>query len=270
MICQEHAGKLFKIQKESWDKLKVASEARQDKAGLLLLEDNNNDSWLDEKKLLWHAGSRNWYTLEKSYPLAKKKRLGSVSDNTQIAEHGPSLSRSTRSSTDTYQPKSNCIICNKRWHKGKGPSSKITTKNNQANIEHLAKRLNRYDILLHLTGQGYDMVANDACYHAPCMNTFKATCIPTQVSQEKKFFDEGFHQLTEELDVGLFKKMNCYMITTLRNKYRDILRDLGVTSPDSYRSPKLKSKFKNHFGNRVVILDQSGQASGFICAASVP
>ena len=60
------------------------------------------------------------------------------------------------------------------------------------------------------------------------------------------------------------------MITTLKNKYRDILRDLGVTSPDSYRSSKLKSKLQNHFGNRVVILDQSGQASGFVCAASVP
>ena len=50
------------------------------------------------------------------------------------------------------------------------------------------------------------MVTNDACYHAPCMNTFKATRIPTQVSQEKTLFDEGFHQLTEELKVGLFKK----------------------------------------------------------------
>ena len=60
------------------------------------------------------------------------------------------------------------------------------------------------------------------------------------------------------------------MIKTLRNMYRDILDDLGVTNPDSYTSFKLKSKLLHHFGNRVAILDQSGQASGFICAASVP
>ena len=60
------------------------------------------------------------------------------------------------------------------------------------------------------------------------------------------------------------------MIKTLRNMSRDILDDLGVTNPDSYTSFKLKSKFLNHFGNRLAILDQSGQALGFICAASVP
>ena len=52
--------------------------------------------------------------------------------------------------------------------------------------------------------------------------------------------------------------------------YRDILDDLGVTNPDSYTSFKLKSKLLDHVGNRVAILDQSGQASGFICAASIP
>ena len=270
VICQEHTGKLNNIQKESWEKLKVASEARQDKAGLLLQEDIHNDFWLEERKPLWHAQCRNWYILQKSYTLAKKKRLGSVSDNAQMAEPGPSVSRTTRSSTDTYQPKSNCIICNKRWQKGKEPSRKITTKNSQETIKDFAKKLNRRDILLRIIGHGHDMVANDACYHAPCMNAFKATRIPTQVSKGKKHFEEGFHQLTEELEISLFKEMNCYMITTLRNKYRNILCDLGVTSPDSYKSFKLKSKLRNHFGNRVAILDQSGQASGFICAASTP
>ena len=51
--------------------------------------------------------------------------------------------------------------------------------------------------------------------------------------------------------------------------YQDILDDLGVTNPDSYTFFKLKSKLLNHFGNRVAILDQSGQVSGFIYSASV-
>ena len=101
------------------------------------------------------------------------------------------------------------------------------------------------------------------------MNAFKAARIPTQVSKGK-LFEEGLYQLTQQLEISLFQNMNCYMIQTLRNLYRDILDDLGVINPDSYTSFKLKSKLLNHFGNKVLILDQSGQASGFICAASVP
>ena len=79
VICQEHAGKLNTSQKESWEKLKIASEARKDKTALLLYEDIQNDSWLEERKPLWHAQCRNCYILKKSYTLAKRKRLGSVS-----------------------------------------------------------------------------------------------------------------------------------------------------------------------------------------------
>ena len=89
-------------------------------------------------------------------------------------------------------------------------------------------------------------------------------------SRGGELLEEGFYQRPQQLEISLFQDMNCYMIKTLRNMYRDILDDLGVTNPDSYTSFKLKSNLLNNFGNRVAILDQSGQASGFICAASVP
>ena len=89
-------------------------------------------------------------------------------------------------------------------------------------------------------------------------------------SRGLKLFEEGFYQLTQQLEINLFQDMNCCMINTFRNMYRDILDDLCVTNPDSYTSFKLKSKLLHHCGNIVAILDQSGQASGFICAASVP
>ena len=81
-----------------------------------------------------------------------------------------------------------------------------------------------------------------------------------------ELFVEELYQLTQQLEISLFQDMNCYMI----KMYQDILDDLGVTNPDSYTSFKLKSKLLNQFGYRVAILDQSGQASGVICAALVP
>ena len=115
------------------------------------------------------------------------------------------------------------------------------------------------------------MVENDACYHPSCMNAFKAARISTQVSRGGGLFEEGLYQLTQQLEISLFQDMmNCYMTKTLRNIYRYILDDLGVINPYSYTSFNLKSKLLYHFGNRVAILDQSSQVSGFISAASVP
>ena len=131
-------------------KLKIASEARKDKTALFLHEDAQNNSWLEERKPLWHALCRNWYILEKSYTLAKRKRPGSMSHTTHLAEHGTSVPRTTMSSPDTYQPKSNCIICNIRWHKGKEPSSKITTQNSEESVNDLANKPKRNDILLRI------------------------------------------------------------------------------------------------------------------------
>ena len=97
-----------------------------------------------------------------------------------------------------------------------------------------------------------------------CMNAFPLR------SRRGELFEEGFYQLTQQLEISLLQDMNCYMIKPLGNMYRGILDDLGVTNPDSYTFFKLKFKLLNHFGNRLAILDQSGQASDFICAASVP
>ena len=73
-----------------------------------------------------------------------------------------------------------------------------------------------------------------------------------------ELFEEGSYQLTQHLEISLFQDMNCYMIKTIRNMYRNIFDDIGVTNPDSNTSFKLKSKLLNHFGNRMAILDQSG------------
>ena len=73
-------------------------------------------------------------------------------------------------------------------------------------------------------------------------------------SRGEKLFEEGLYQLTQQLEISLFHDINCYIIKTMRNMYRYILDDIGVTNPDSYTPFKLKSKLLNHFRNRVAIL----------------
>ena len=136
-------------------------------------------------------------------------------------------------------------------------------------ITEKAKKLNREDILLRLIGQGHDMVANDICYHKPCMATFKAQRLPTGRYAQQNMYDIAFTCLVEQLERPLFKEMYGFLIKSLQDQYRVILHELGVKPADEYRSSTLKLKLQQHFGKRVSIISQSS-GSGFICASTVP
>ena len=55
---------------------------------------------------------------------------------------------------------------------------RVSTYSSQKLIMDKAQQINWQDILLRLNGPGHDMVANDICYHPPCMNAFRALRIP--------------------------------------------------------------------------------------------
>ena len=146
--------------------------------------------------------------------------------------------------------------------KGKEPTCKVATDSSQQAIIAMANKLNRDEILLRLIGQGHDMVANGLSYHAPCMNAFKATRIPTGKSVQQNMYDIAFNRFVLQLEVPLFEE-------SVRNQYRAILLELGVKTADTYQSVKLKWKLQQRFGKRISILNQSC-GSGYICASSVP
>ena len=156
------------------EKLVLAMDARQDETFKRLKHDSSTCTWLTDKKPKWHSKCRNWYTNEKSYKLAEKKRPLS-SDAEDLNQSGCSnssqTSRISRTAT-TFDAKNACVICNKRWMRGKQPTCRVSTKNSQQKIIYKAKQLNREDILLRLIGKGHDMVANDISYHKPCMDAF--------------------------------------------------------------------------------------------------
>jgi hypothetical protein len=274
IICQgETKSGLNNIQ--TFDKLKLAVQARLDKIAVRLQPDIENETWLDTEKPKWHGKCRNWYINEKSYKLAEKKRQGSgmLAEGTEKSgpeepSAGPSL-QSTRSHTAPYDAKVCCVICNCQWFRGKEPQCKVSTQNSQRFIIDKANKLNREDILQRVIGAGHDMVANDICYHMPCMNAFKARRIPTVETTGRKPYDVAFTILVERLEVSLFHDQQAFLVKSLRDQYRQILGELGVKTAHNYRSITLKWKLVQHFGSRIAVLDRSC-GSAFICASTVP
>ncbi len=176
--------------------------------------------------------------------------------------------RFTRRNTEKFQAKKRCVICNKQWLRGKEPISMVSTKNSQKAIEEKAKKLGRDDILLRLIGQGHDMVANDIAYHKPCMNNFKAQRIHSG-KRRLNLYAVAFTRLVEELEAPLFHDLSGFFLKSVRNPYREILRELGVKNADEYRTISMKLKLQQLFGSRVSVLNQTC-GSGFMCASGVP
>ena len=71
------------------------------------------------------------------------------------------------------------------------------------------------------------------------------------------------------MDVNLFNERQDVLVKSLRDKYREILRELGVKTADTYQAITLKWKLIRHFWSRFSIIDQS-IGSGFICASDIP
>jgi len=83
--------------------------------------------------------------------------------------------------------------------------------------------------MLRLIGQGHDMVANDIAYHKPCMDNFKAQRIPPTKSR-LNLYDVAFSRLVEELEALLFHDMSRFLLKSLRDQYREILRELQIST----------------------------------------
>ena len=177
-------------------------------------------------------------------------------------------SHATRSATEPYHAKECCVICAKKWFRGKRPDCKVTTHNSQEAVITHARQLKRNDILQRLVGAGHDMVANDICYHAPCMNAFKATRVPVSKTERPNLHDSGFELLIQELETNLFVEKQAFLIQSLRDRYRVILASLGVQNSEKYRSITLKQRLQQYFGSRVTVVDQSCGA-GFLCASNI-
>ena len=117
------------------------------------------------------------------------------------------------------------MICNKEYFRGKKAEAKVSTLGKDS-LEERTGKLKRYDIQSRLVGQDHDLVANDICYHVPCMNLFKATKIPkpSRATKWVTVYDHAFAILVKELDRSLFMEKRGYLLKTLKFRYCEIFR----------------------------------------------
>lgn len=284
VICQRQSAQpLHKVTLVGLTSLKTAAEARQDETALRLEADITSDTFLTEKKPLWHPDCRNVYTLKKSYELARRKRTnGEKSSSAQepvCATDGASV-RSTRSSSATFDAKSQCVICNKTYDReGKLPKSMVQTENRQQSLLSKAQSLQDHDLLLRI--QGYtddtiDMVASDICYHRTCINKYMAQRRKSDTNTQdtsindptRQSYDIAFNNFVANIHGPLFDDMCGYLLVTLRDMYREELKATGVPVWSTYRSSQLKKRLEDLFGNKIVFLPQTS-GSDFVCSSSV-
>ena len=123
--------------------------------------------------------------------------------------------------------------------------------------------------MLILIGPGHDMMANDICYHKPCINKFKAIRILKGRSARQTLYDVAFTILIQNIEGPLFNDKCVFLIRSLRDQYRTILQKLQVKNDDDYRATTLKWKLKEKYGISIAIISQAC-GSGFICASTKP
>lgn len=161
------------------------------------------------------------------------------------------------------------MSCGKEYYISKQPTLKIATKTREKTIIEKANELKEQEdcVLYRITQAGYDMVANDICYHKECMDKFMNITPKKGRSVEQIVYEKTFKLLTE-LEEPLFKKHTGFLVRSIRDRFRTMLEATGVKYGNCVRSFQLKEKLLKHFGNRITILDESG-GSGFVCSSDV-
>lgn len=301
IICQKKSGKTYKVSSAALETLKTAANARQDNVFDRLCDFLDSNSFLQDKSPLWHPECRNKYLLKKSYERIENQRLSLVTSaspsfeyNRQIPVPDIPMLTERRSLTPKYNRRLHCVVCCKLYDKkGKRAKSLVTTDTRQRTFMDKAKELKDYDILSRIQGYGddpIDMVANDICYHMCCMNKYMArrTQVPKESAMDvsveaetpaialedpqhrppSEKFDKSFQELVESIADELFKELSGFLLSTLRDMYRKLLRDLGVPTWNSYRSANLKRRLQLHFGDSIVFFPRRG-GSDYVCSSSI-
>ena len=108
-----------------------------------------------------------------------------------------------------------------------------------------AKALNDEATLHKIQGFGEevcDMVACDLRYHDKCMDRYlnqRFLSLKGKMTISETPYDQAFEKLIAEIDRGLTEENHIYYVTTLRNRYRDYLKELVVEHVERYKNSSL-------------------------------
>ena len=113
------------------------------------------------------------------------------------------------------------------------------------------------------------MIAYDVCYHKPCMNRYmKLTNLPNSSNVPEDLYGTSLISLGEMIDKPLFNESSVFLLKTMRDKYRVLFRDNGVSNWESYRSSQLKKHLQMHYREKNSFLPREG-GSDFVCSSQL-
>ena len=163
-----------------------------------------------------------------------------------------------------------CVLCQKTYCKrDKGlhtfkPGSvnqglKATMR--ELKDEILLSRLSTLDTMA--TGVKYHLKCYQSYMYQSSRSTNETPSESTsETSADRDAFTKAFNFLTEEIDKDLFTEGKTFSLRYLLTRYKSLLGENIDTS--SYRTGKLQSRLKAHYGGKVVIQSQRGRSKSSI------
>ena len=264
IVCQSKRDETLK---EATD-ISLASfvNAVSDRRDDVYLRIENNLSSITDQKVVWHRSCYKTYTNKSNIARKTQKESGKSYTPADSFSHLTKL-RSTRSSFD----ESLCVFCQKVYCKRDKSLHTLNTESVYQNLNTAMDEAlrSRFSTLAENT--------NGLKYHLKCYRNFmyqgSKSASETHLESVSKPvadtdpFSSAFYCLTEEIDNDLFIHGKAISLKSLLSRYKCLLGENIDTS--SYRTEKLQTRLKEHYGDRVVIQSQRGRSKSSIIFSSL-
>ena len=269
-----------------------ACTQRQDEIGGILLE--NKSKILNKEQLIYyHRDCRSTYCSSHHIARAVEKHENDNSNQSVFdSNHGDGTNTDSasfiassrvftrgQSSNASFDWKTYRFICGEvchtahRYSSGNRNWSMVetvidgTTESIYCKILDAAKRVNDDVMITRLEGVGPDLVAKDARYHR------KRNCLSKYLNQKEEESSKShvselhsaLSKLTEEYHDSIVQDRQVHMLSTLTNRFNELLERQGCSS--LYTSQHLKQRLQKKWPT-VLFLQQHGR-SDFVCSQNI-
>ena len=273
LICQKTSKAKGTLQNvETTDTLVNAMSKRQESVALRLSGHASS-----EKQMKWHGDGRRWYTLQKSCNLAERRRKQSSCEgsNGTSTSSSDSKQKFLRSRVSTFNYLRQCIICERKFTI-RNKASKAMTDTRGKTLKKKATELGDRKMLSRIQAfkdSEVDLVALDIQYHKKCMNAYLVRrVIKQKTSSSGQSKKDAFVMLSDELQQILIKEKNVLALSSVRDRYRQLLMEKGLSCADVYTSFQMRKKLETHFGDKLSFWSSDHQcyvSSSDVTVASV-
>ena len=260
------------------DSLWLACSTRQDNIGNLLLA-QKSEIHNGEVSFKYHRGCRSTYTSKEHVDRIK----GQVDDPSSTSSNEPEACfRRSQISTPSFEWKQNCFLCGAQCHPKKRKTwsmvqscigDSATGNDMYTKVLQAAEQRNDQEMVARLYGvPNGDLVAVEARYHR------SKNCFATYINErnisahETKEHTESvikvaLHELIEEFRVSIIERRGVFLLTTLKQRYAELLGGKGVQHSEMYLTKRLKSDLAKEWPE-LAFIPQPG-ASDLVCSGDI-